>query len=246
MKILCSHVCCHIFLKDCSLSNKNLLVLEKSTWFPKFLGSVPALEVTTAVSQFSNSCTVKVNIKIEIHFVCNSSMLPSGGPSPIFRNLVKSIVAIWLFFFLSLQCCPQCWYRGIVSSTPSIRCCLASAIPSSRMSRTCHRTPLSQNPLLRPTLCPSRIHQATATQTHQAVAAAPPSLIHHPVLTRAVRSRCRVRRSRHRMISLLPSHYWRQTIDCSLFWFFFCRDAPSCLHSPRRANDSGLSPANGH
>lgn len=102
-----------------------------------------------------------------------------------------------LFYLVSFhpQCCRLCWYQGIVSSTPSIQCCLDSATLCSRMSRTCHRMPPSQNPFPRPTQCPpiSPIHQETATPTHQEVAATPPFLIHHPALTLAVHSRCQVR-----------------------------------------------------
>lgn len=101
-------------------------------------------------------------------------------------------------FHVSLppQCCPLCWYRGTASSTPSTRCCLASATPCNRTSRTCHRMPPSRSPLLRPTQCPplSPAHRSTVTQTRREVAAAaPPSLSRHPALTPAARFKCQVR-----------------------------------------------------
>lgn len=101
-----------------------------------------------------------------------------------------------VFVFLSPpppQCCRLCWYQGTASSTPSTRCCLASAILYSRMSRTCPRMPPSQSPLLRPTQCPSHTRRGTATQTRREAAAVLPSLIHHPAPTRAVHSKCQVR-----------------------------------------------------
>lgn len=88
---------------------------------------------------------------------------------------------IWTFVFLCPQCCLLCWYQGTASSTPSTRCCLVSATHYNRTSRTCRRTPPSQNPSLRPTQFLSPTHRETAIPTLQgAGAAASPSLTRHP------------------------------------------------------------------
>lgn len=125
---------------------------------------------------------------------------------------------------------------------PSIQCCHASAILFSRTSRTCPRMPPSQNPLPRPTQCPSPIRQGTATRTHPGAAAVPPSRIHQPVLTQAVHSRCQVSCQTELTSScFFHSHQHNALISSSQ-----CRDTPSSLHAPRGADDSGLPPANGH
>lgn len=153
-------------------------------------------------------------------------------------------------YVVPLQCCHLCWYQGTASSMRSIQCCLASATLYSRMSRTCRRMPPSQNPFLRPTQCPpiSRIHRQTVTQTHREAVAVPTFLIHHPALTLAVHSRCQVRSNSDLPLFFSFNHTEQQQLNSLLFDLppSGRRDSPSCLHAPRGADDSGLSPANGH